>query len=138
METSNQAVLSRKQAAVALSVAVRILRGWQATAQQTCRILRVSPATYYSASKDRAAARRLDLDQQQRVSLVLNIHASLRTVFSNPANVSGFPLLKNDNPFFDGRSPLDIMAQGDLISLYETFKRIEQMERIGETYVSGY
>lgn len=132
METSNHAVMSRQQAAVALRVAVRILRGWQATVQQACRILRVSPATYYSASRDQVSSRRLDLDQQQRVSLVLNIHASLRTVFTNPANVSSFPVLKNDNPFFDGRSPLDIMAQGDLISLYEAYKRIDQMKWLGE------
>ncbi len=64
--------------------------------------------------------------------MVLNIHASLRTVFTNPANVSSFPVLKNDNPFFDGRSPLDIMAQGDLISLYEAYKRIDQMKWLGE------
>ncbi|MNJ77651.1 hypothetical protein D3C77_751990 [compost metagenome] len=60
--------------------------------------------------------------------MVLGIHASLRTVFSNQANVNGFPGFKNDNPFFAGRSPLEVMAQGDMISLYETYKRIEHLE----------
>lgn len=34
---------------------------------------------------------------------------------------------RNANPFFEGRTPLEIMAQGDLISLYETYRRIEQI-----------
>ncbi|MCE0963490.1 hypothetical protein LU666_30460, partial [Pseudomonas putida] len=71
----------------------------------------------------------LDLDQQQRISLVLNIHASLRAVFANQENVQGFPLLENANDFFEGRSPLEVMAQGDMISLYETYRRIEHLHQ---------
>lgn len=44
----------------------------------------------------------LDDDQLARISLVLNIHASLRTIFDNPDNVYGFPSMNNHNPFFDG------------------------------------
>jgi hypothetical protein len=63
----------------------------------------------------------------QRISFVLNIHATLRLVFDNPDNVYGFASMANDNEFFNGRSPLEIMAQGDMISLYETFRRIDML-----------
>ena len=76
---------------------------------------------------DGQRSRRLDRDQEQRISLVLGIHASLRSVFENPANVRGFPRMKNENAFFDGRSPLDVMSQGGMISLYETYRRLEEL-----------
>lgn len=120
--------LSEQQATIGLKVALRIIGGWEATQSQACRILRISPSTYRRASRGIAAGRRLDKDQQQRIGLVLGIHASLRTVFSDQANVNGFPSFKNDNPYFAGRSPLEIMAQGDMISLYETYKRIEHLK----------
>nr|WP_314876907.1 antitoxin Xre-like helix-turn-helix domain-containing protein [uncultured Pseudomonas sp.] len=120
--------LTEQQATTGLKVALRIIGGWEATQVQACRILRISPSTYRRATRGFAAGQRLDHDQQQRIGLVLGIHASLRSVFSNQENVKGFPGLKNDNPFFAGRSPLEVMSSGDMISLYETFKRIEHLE----------
>ncbi len=35
--------------------------------------------------------------------------------------------MKNENLFFDGRTPLEVMAQGGMISLYETYRRIEEI-----------
>ncbi|WP_243055304.1 antitoxin Xre-like helix-turn-helix domain-containing protein [Pseudomonas sp. BP01] len=123
-----QPALSTAKTAVGLKVALRILDGWQATTAQICSILRISYATYRRAVRAPASPRKLDQDQQQRVSLVLNIHASLRSIFENPTNVYGFPGLPNNNAFFESRSPLEVMAQGDMISLYETYKRIQQLE----------
>ena len=120
--------LTEQQATTGLKVALRIIGGWEATQIQACRILRISPSTYRRATRDFAAGQRLDQDQQQRIGLVLGIHASLRSVFSNQENVKGFPGLKNDDPFFAGRSPLEVMSSGDMISLYEPFKRIEHLE----------
>lgn len=92
-------------------------------------ILCISPNTYACAkNKDNTDwSENYDVDVMQRISLVLNIHSSLRLIFDNPDNVYGFVGMKNDNEFFNGRSPLGIMAQGDFISLYETFKHIESL-----------
>lgn len=120
--------LTVQQSITGLKIALQIIAGWKATQNQACRILRISSATYRRASRGLAVGQRLDQDQQQRIGLVLGIHASLRTAFSNQANVKGFPGLKNHNPFFAGRSPLEIMAQGSLISLYETYRRIEHLQ----------
>lgn len=119
--------LTGKQCSVGLKAALRIIDAWRATPGQACRILRISPSTFRRASRGVECGSRLDLDQQQRIGLVLGIHGFLRGALSNQDNVRGFPGFKNANDFFEGRAPLDVMAQGDLISLYETYKRIEQI-----------
>ncbi|PZW48230.1 hypothetical protein F477_02434 [Pseudomonas sp. URIL14HWK12:I3] len=121
--------LTHAQATTGLRAALRIIEAWRATASQACRILRISAATRHRVIHERTAVVRLDRDQQQRISLVLNIHASLRSVFTNQDNVQGFAGMLNDNPLFEGRTPLEVMAQGNLISLYETYLRIDQLKR---------
>jgi uncharacterized protein (DUF2384 family) len=117
---------TKDQCVTGLRAAVEILEKWQASSDQACRILRISRSTYTRAKqRDPAWSVALDSDQMQRISFVLNIHAALRLVFDNPENVYSFPAMANDNEFFNGRSPLDIMSQGDMISLYETFRRID-------------
>ena len=117
---------TKSQCVTGLRAAVGILEKWSASSEQACRILRISRSTYTRArQQDPEWAVALDADQMQRISFVLNIHATLRLVFDNPENVYGFVLMANDNEFFNGRTPLEIMAQGDMISLYETFRRID-------------
>ncbi|VVN39490.1 hypothetical protein PS662_05370 [Pseudomonas fluorescens] len=121
-----QQAFSKSQCVTGLRAAVGILEKWQASSDQACRILRISRSTYTRArQRDPDWAVALDADQMQRISFVLNIHAALRLVFDNPENVYGFASMANENEFFNGRSPLEIMAQGDMISLYETFRRID-------------
>jgi hypothetical protein len=119
---------SKEQCVSGLRAALRILDKWDASSEQACRILRISRSTYTRAKQTGAEwSVALDMDQMHRISFVLNIHAALRTVFDNPENVYGFPSMDNDNEFFNGRKPLDIMAQGDIVSLYETFRRIDAL-----------
>jgi hypothetical protein len=120
--------LSKEQCVTGLRAALRILDKWKTSSEQACRILRISRSTYTRARQDDAQwSVALDMDQMHRISFVLNIHAALRMIFDNPENVYGFPALENHNEFFNGRKPLDIMAQGDIISLYETFRRIDAL-----------
>ena len=120
--------LSKEQGVTGLSAALNILDKWQASSEQACRILRISRSTYTRArQRDPAWSVGLDTDQLQRISMVLNIHAALRLLFDNPDNVYGFPAMANHNAFFNGRAPLEIMAQGDMISLYETYRRIDAL-----------
>ncbi|MCD5977522.1 MULTISPECIES: antitoxin Xre-like helix-turn-helix domain-containing protein [Pseudomonas] len=120
--------LSKEQCVSGLRTALRILDKWDASSEQACRILRISRSTYTRAKQTGSEwSVGLDMDQMHRISFVLNIHAALRTVFDNPDNVYGFPAMANDNEFFNGRKPLDIMAQGDIVSLYETFRRVDAL-----------
>lgn len=119
---------SREQCVAGLRAALNTLEKWGASFEQAGRILRISRSTYTRARQQGSVwSVSLDADQLQRISLVLNIHAALRLVFDNPENVYGFPNMENHNPFFNGRKPLEIMAQGDMISLYETFRRIDML-----------
>jgi hypothetical protein len=124
--TSQAQAFSKDQCVTGLRAAVGILEKWQASGDQACRILRISRSTYSRAKqRDPDWSVSLDSDQMQRISFILNIHAALRLVFDNPENVYGFAAMANENEFFNGRSPLEIMSQGDMISLYETFRRID-------------
>lgn len=119
---------TKDQCATGLRAAVAILEKWQSTTEQACDILRISRSTHARAKlRNSQWSVSLDADQMQRVSFVLNIHAALRLVFDNPENVYGFPSMANHNEFFNGRSPLDVMAQGDMISLYESYRRIDSL-----------
>lgn len=62
-----------------------------------------------------------------RISHILNIHATLRTIFSNEDNVYGFMSHANNNTFFNGRSPIRIIASGRLSDLQEVREKIENL-----------
>lgn len=106
--------------AVALRAATTVLEQWQATSGQIQSILQIPEGNLD-----------LSLEQLHRISIVLNIHAILREAFENPLNVYGFPGMKNDNPFFCGKSPIEMMAQGDMKSLKDTLDQVESLLKIG-------
>ncbi|MFA0251118.1 hypothetical protein AB4480_16655 [Vibrio sp. 10N.261.45.A4] len=62
-----------------------------------------------------------------RISHILNIHATLRTIFSNEANIYDFMSHTNNNTFFNGRSPTSIIASGRLSDLQEVREKIESL-----------
>ncbi len=108
-----------------LRTALKILEQWKATTQQVCSILRITRSRVCRIRQGKAV--RVDRDQLERASIVLNCHASLRLTFESPENVYGFVNMENHNDFFNGRKPLEIMAQGDLLSIFETYKRIDAL-----------
>ena len=134
-ETSKALGLSKDQGGVILRTALRILEKWKATTEQASSVLRVSRSSISRAQQGKGVE--LDRDQLERASIVLNCHASLRLVFDNPENVYGFMGLENHNEFFNGRKPLEIMAQGDLMPLFEVYKRIDAFCGGGELVYSS-
>lgn len=109
-----------------LRAAVTILERWKANHSQIQQVLRISRVTLLR-TKGEATASRLDCDQLERISIVLNIHASMRTLFKNSANVYGFMARPNDNEFFNGRAPLDVISQGSMLTLIETYRRVDSL-----------
>ena len=112
--------------ATGLKTVLAILDRWGCSAEQVQKILQISRPAYYKYRKNPQQAS-LTQDQLERLSYLLNIHSSLRTLFENPKNVYGFMALKNDNPFFNGKSPLEIISTGQFAALYETFRRIDAL-----------
>ncbi|QCF25984.1 MbcA/ParS/Xre antitoxin family protein [Hydrocarboniclastica marina] len=117
---------SRKLSATGLKVVLNILEKWGCTAEQVQAILRISRPAFYKYRKKPEDAS-LNQDQLERLSYLLNIHGSLRIIFENPDNVYGFMSMPNDNPFFNGKSPLSLISTGSFAALYETFKRIDAL-----------
>lgn len=127
MQTAQNIAQNRAAAAAGLKAAVRILDKWRASGEQGEAILRVSHSTYARARRGDLAEIKLDSDQLTRISYLLNIHASLRMIFDNPENLYGFVNMINHNPYFNGRTPLEIIGSGDFAALYETFKRVDSL-----------
>lgn len=109
-----------------LKTVLNILSRWGCSPEQMQALLQVSRSAFYKLKKDPTSAR-LTHDQVERLSYLLNIHASLRLIFDNPENVYGFMAMKNANPFFNGRSPLEIISTGSFGALYEVHKRIDAL-----------
>ena len=117
---------ARRKSVSGLKAAFNILDKWGCTADQAQAILRLPKATYYKYRNDPESAR-LDRDQLTRISYLLNMHQALRIVFENPENVYGFMRKRNNNPYFHGRTPLEVIESGDFATLYETFRRIDTL-----------
>ena len=106
--------------------ASNILSLWGCTALQCQQILKLSKSSYHKF-KANPDTTKLSDDQMERVSYILNIHQALRIVFSNPANIRGFMSMKNDNDYFAGRTPLEIIESGRFADLYEVARRIDAL-----------
>ncbi|MBA6225210.1 MULTISPECIES: antitoxin Xre-like helix-turn-helix domain-containing protein [unclassified Colwellia] len=111
--------------AVAFKLGSNILEKWQCSASDKQAILGLSKSSYYRFNHNESAS--LSNDQLERISYIANIHQALKMVFSNPDNVYGFMAMKNDNPYFNGHSPLSLISSGNFGTLYEVFKRIDAM-----------
>lgn len=110
----------------AFKAALNVLTKWGCNTDQKQKILGMSRSAFFKAQSNPDAVR-LSGDQLARASYVLNIHAALRTVFENPENVYGFMNMRNQNPYFNGARPLEIIAKGHIGSLHETAKRIDAL-----------
>ena len=125
--TPARAIDDRATAATGLRVAARILKKWGAELSSGGDVLGVSRSTFHKALNDSFTEIKLTRDQATRIGLIMQIHQALRTQFSNRENVEGFMSMMNNNPFFNGRRPLDVITSGDFIDLYETARRIDAL-----------
>lgn len=92
----------------------RLFERWQLTDAEAREILGGLPQRTYARWK--AGERtRIDRDLATRLSLLMGIHKGLRYLFSEPAR--GYAWVRKSNRAFGGRTPVEIMAQGDIFSL---------------------
>ncbi|ATM95143.1 Uncharacterized conserved protein [Yersinia frederiksenii] len=110
---------------IAVRAAMNIMDKWECSAEQQQNILQLSKATFYKYRSKATKTASLSHDQLTRISYLLNIHSALRVVFSNPENVYGFMTMSNNNPFFNGMTPLSLIENGEFGHLHEVAKRID-------------
>ncbi len=125
-ESDNQK-LRAKQSSIGLKTALKIMEKWGCTGEQQRAILDVGPKTTFHKYKKNPASAKLSNSQLERISYLLNIHSHLRILFDNSNNVYGFMSMANDNPYFNGKSPLELISTGNFGALYETAKRIDAL-----------
>ncbi|WMN60697.1 hypothetical protein NI389_05180 [Pseudoalteromonas xiamenensis] len=70
---------------------------------------------------------RLSRDQQTRLSYILNIYQLIRMSFNNQANVDNFMSLKNYNGQFKGRRPIDMLLEGSIENMRDTYRHIDSL-----------
>ena len=109
-----------------LKAALSILEKWSLTNNQMMQILGLKKSQFFKA-KANPSSLSISNDLLERISLILNIHGVLRTVFTNPELVYGFMTRKNNNQFFNGRSPIEIIEGGNFGSLYDVYHRINAL-----------
>ena len=107
-----------------LKAAYNILSLWECSSEQAQCILNLSKTSYNKLKTDPDTVK-LNNEQLERISCLLNIHYALRYIFSNPENVRSFMRMKNHNDFFAGRTPLEIIEKGEFIELKEVAKYID-------------
>ncbi|WIY53629.1 MbcA/ParS/Xre antitoxin family protein [Devosia sp. YIM 151766] len=102
------------EAAAMVRAVIRLFERWQISDAQARDILGGLAARTYARWKAGETGR-IDRDLATRLSLLMGIHKGLRYLFSDPER--GYAWVKKPNPLFDGSSPVDVMAAGDIFSL---------------------
>lgn len=118
------AYTSEALALTGFKAADKILLSWGCTAQQCQTILGISELSYHKF-KSAPDTTQLNPEQLERISHLLNIHQTLRTTFNTPSNLSRFMGMKNDNVPFAGRTPLTMIASGNIDDLREVAQHID-------------
>ncbi|MCL1078618.1 DUF2384 domain-containing protein [Parashewanella spongiae] len=117
---------NNNESIVGFKAAIKLLSSWDCEEKQIKNILNLDELSFkkFKMSPENAL---LNNEQLLRVSYLLNIHSALRTVFENPDNVVGFMSMKNNNEFFNGHAPIEILETGKL----EDFKNVvDQIDRL--------
>lgn len=108
----------------ALRAVLRLLDLWRCSEKEKTALLGVGRSTLHKY-QSRPDSARISNDLLERLSYLLNIHQALRTLFGNQENVYGFVRLANHTPFFNGASPMDVMTNGRVASLYEVHRQLD-------------
>ena len=110
--------------------ALNLMDKWGWTAEEKQNVLCIKKSAFFKFKADPSLVN-LNRDQLERISYLLNIHQALRIVFDNPENVYGFVNMPNNNDYFFGKTPREIMTNGNMAYLYEVYKRIDSLRNGG-------
>ncbi|WP_417583201.1 antitoxin Xre/MbcA/ParS toxin-binding domain-containing protein [Nitrincola sp.] len=121
--TANSHIPQQQRHAALLAV-LNILEKWGCTTEEQMALLGVETEAVFDDYLRDPVTIDISLDTMERLSYLLNIHALLRTQFSDPASVYRWVKKPNSAPFFDGRSAMDVMTQGKVADLYEIMQRL--------------
>ncbi|MDP3269279.1 MAG: MbcA/ParS/Xre antitoxin family protein [Legionella sp.] len=115
--------LTNEQIQTAFKAVLTIFAKWQCTTEEAQTLLGIKRSTWfkYKSAPETAS---FSHDLIERISYILNIHAALRILFSNPDSVYQWVRKPNKAPFYNGRSAMDIMLQGRVVDLWAVASRL--------------
>lgn len=86
--------------------AMQTMVQWQCTPNQAMSILKLNP--------DKPFPEVLNDEQCERVTFVLNIHSDLCSLFDDPEERCRYMTQPHEDPYYEGKSPLELISTGDL------------------------
>lgn len=106
--------ITADEASAAARAVIKLFEKWKLTDAVAREILGGLPARTYARWKTGDHGR-IDRDLATRLSLVLGVHKGLRILFTEPER--GYAWVSKPNDNFGGKTPVEIMSQGDIFSL---------------------
>lgn len=119
----NLSNITNDQVYIAFNTVLKIIKKWGCNAEEQRTLLALRKSTFYNYQHEQNGAK-FSPDLIERLSYVLNIHAALRILFTNDDSVYGWVRKKNNAPFYNGKTALDIMLQGRVRDLWEVASRL--------------
>jgi len=107
----------RRLSAPALRAFFNTAREWQLSATEERGLLGWPPVSTFHKYKSGDAGV-LSFDTLTRISLVLGIYKALHVLYPDDEFADGWISMRNTNPLFGDRTPLEVLVQGDVGTLY--------------------
>ena len=124
MELNTHNELDTNLSAAGLRAFFAICKKWKCTSEEMMTLLGInSRSTFFKYKKDPDSAH-LHGDTLERISYILNIHAALRILFSNPKSIYEWIRKPNQNRLYKGASAMDKMLKGKVIDIHEVMAHL--------------
>ncbi|MCE8025239.1 MbcA/ParS/Xre antitoxin family protein [Billgrantia aerodenitrificans] len=107
----------QEMSAAAMRTYPNIANDWGLKGQEAALLLGVPESTYRRWRKQPTAAR-LDVNQLERVSLILGIYKALQILLPRADAADSWLRRPNHNPLFAGQPPLERLRSGLVQDLY--------------------
>lgn len=109
-----------------LAEATKILSKWNLSIDQCYRILK-TPNPSESKHPEQEVKAYLNESHIEQIQLLIQIDKALHQLLDNPENASAFMCLPNHNNYFDGRTPIGIIEEGETTDTREVLTRIKSI-----------
>lgn len=119
-----QSVPSQEDVRKTIPVVFRILEKWDCSEEEKIALLGIPRSSLYKM-RSQPDKSKVGRDLADRLSYILNIHGSLRTIFNRPESVYGWIRRPNQHPFFAGRSAMDVLRGGHMEDLIDVYRHLD-------------
>jgi hypothetical protein len=115
----------RRLTPAALEAMRNLAPAWRLTGDEMAILLGVSASTW-DRIRSGAWAQTLSQDQLTRVSALVGIYKGLHLLFADDM-VDRWPRLANTGPLFEGRTPIEAMADGGIPAMLEIRRHVDAL-----------